>query len=145
MVTRWPVSSSTSRRAAVIASSPAASFPLGSPHPPSLRNWTTANCGVRSLRSTIPPAARIGTRDLSLRSFIRTQSTCREPFAGTSRFVTHIDCCTPVPPAQTSRLPSECDAQVTLDELLETEPQLLCLNVATRNSRTAFTVAWYAP
>src|SRR5262249_12284263 len=104
-----------------------------------------ANCGLRSLRSTIPPAARIGTRDLTLRSFIRTQSTRRELFAGTSRFVTHIDCCSLCPPAQMLRLPSECDAQVTLDELLETWPQLLSLKVDTRNSPTAFTVAWYAP
>src|SRR5262249_51203156 len=50
-----------------------------------------------------------------------TRSTCRELLAGipgVRGFVTHLDCCAPVPPAQTLRLPSLCDAQVTSDELL---------------------------
>ena len=53
-----------------MASSSAASFPLGSSHALHFAELDDGYCGLRSQRSTIPPAARIGVQDLPSRSFI---------------------------------------------------------------------------
>jgi transposase len=58
--TSYPVSSNTSRLAAVSACSPGLSLPFGRTQDLSLRNRTIAMRGLEPSRKTIPPAARIG-------------------------------------------------------------------------------------
>ena len=60
--TRWPVSSTTSRRAPVMACSLRFSLPRGSTQRSSFLRWTTATLGRVPPRTTMPPAACIGSR-----------------------------------------------------------------------------------
>src|SRR5580704_10022577 len=55
-VTRWPVSSTTSRCAPSTARSSRLSLPRGSTQSRSLLRWTTATSGRGPFRTTIPPA-----------------------------------------------------------------------------------------